>query len=144
MTDNNNIKIGAQGEQQFFIKISEALRGQEDLSGKMTIIDVRDPHAMEVSGVIHRIEILTEGKGWQKLRLHCSTGHLINAWVDTLPTPLEIISREDVRAVFSEHLRRPIFEGDFQKIVDYLKDHSNQLDEALQEAVKTIWKIKED
>jgi len=141
-----NRHINSEGGQEFSILIQEKIpleRGGIDTPlGRVSIQDVRESgvNGDGLLGEVYRIEVEAEDKSFQKLRLHCSTGHKIGLWVRPLPTPLEIINHEDIRLVFSRHVRRPLLDGDVEKVAEWFGDHFEHVEELIVRAVKEIWK----
>jgi len=136
-----NRRINSEGGQEFSILVQEKIpveRGGIDAPlGRVSIQDVRGDGLL---GEIYRIEVEVEDKSFQKLRLHCSTGHKIALWVKPLPRPLDIITYEDIKRVFDHHVRRPLLEGEVEKVAEWIGKHFEPIDELIERAVKDIWK----
>ena len=142
----NNRQINSEGGQEFSILVQEKIPvergGKEAPFGRVSIQDTREQGVLGdgLLGEIYRIEVEAEDRGFQKLRLHCSTGHKIALWVRPLPTPLDIIDHEDIRLVFSRNVRRPLLEGDAEKVAEWIGDHFEAVESLIEQAVKEIWK----
>jgi len=143
-----NRRINSEGGQEFSIRVQEKIpieRGGIDAPlGRVSIQDMRETGSSvlgdELLGEIYRIEVEAEDKSFQKLRLHCSTGHKIALWVKPLPRPLDIITYEDIKQVFDRHVRRPMLEGEAEKVAEWIGNHFEPIESLIDRAVKEIWK----